>query len=104
MDDWLPNVKTVFQMVIKNEQILNDQLAETVKNGNNANFVLHDGDAYRNLLIEARMTLQLLCDQAKEDLLNGAFYTQFVLVVVLDKIMIRYKCTEPTRPFAFFFT
>lgn len=49
-------------------------MAKTVKNENGVNFVLSDGEAYRNLLIEARTSLQLLCDQAKNDLLNGIYF------------------------------
>ncbi|EJD74945.1 hypothetical protein, variant [Loa loa] len=65
-----PHIGNQSEISVENGQLTNEQIAETVKNENGINFVLPDGEAYRNLLMEARTSLQLLCDQAKNDLLN----------------------------------
>uniref|UniRef100_A0A0R3RQP4 Mediator complex subunit 17 n=1 Tax=Elaeophora elaphi TaxID=1147741 RepID=A0A0R3RQP4_9BILA len=65
-----PHIDNQSEINIGNGQLTNEQIAETVKNENGVNFVLPDGETYRSLLMEARASLQLLCNQAKNDLLN----------------------------------
>uniref|UniRef100_A0A915PGP8 Uncharacterized protein n=1 Tax=Setaria digitata TaxID=48799 RepID=A0A915PGP8_9BILA len=49
---------------------MDEQVAEKVKNENGINFILPDCKAYRNLLMEARTSLQLQRDRANNDLLE----------------------------------
>ncbi|VDN85178.1 unnamed protein product [Brugia pahangi] len=65
-----PHIANQSEISIGNGQLANEQVAETIKNENGINFVLPDGETYRSLLMEARANLQLLCNQAKNDLLN----------------------------------
>ncbi|VIO92019.1 Uncharacterized protein BM_BM9227 [Brugia malayi] len=65
-----PHIANQSEISIGNGQLTNEQVAETIKNENGINFVLPDGETYRSLLMEARANLQLLCNQAKNDLLN----------------------------------
>ncbi|KAL4003293.1 Guanylate-kinase-associated protein (GKAP) family protein [Acanthocheilonema viteae] len=65
-----PHIGNQSEINVENGQSVKEQIAETVKNENGVNFVLPDGEAYRSLLMEARTNLQLLCDQAKNDLLS----------------------------------
>ncbi|CAG9538636.1 unnamed protein product [Cercopithifilaria johnstoni] len=65
-----PHIGNQSEISVGNGQLANEQVAEIVKNENGVNFVLPDGEAYLSLLMEARTSLQLLCDQAKNDLLN----------------------------------
>ncbi|MCP9258334.1 hypothetical protein DINM_002832 [Dirofilaria immitis] len=66
-----PHISNQSEVSFGNGQLINEQIAERVKNENGINFVLPDGEAYRSLLMEARKNLQLLSDQAKNDLLKG---------------------------------
>lgn len=79
--------KLIFLKISENGQLKNNQIAETVKNDNGVNFVLPDGETYRSLLMEARTSLQLLCDQAKNDL-NSIHLMHFFLVLFPQKILI----------------
>ncbi|KAM3722961.1 Disks large-associated protein [Dirofilaria immitis] len=65
-----PHISNQSEVSFGNGQLINEQIAERVKNENGINFVLPDGEAYRSLLMEARKNLQLLSDQAKNDLLK----------------------------------
>ncbi|VDM21976.1 unnamed protein product [Wuchereria bancrofti] len=77
-----PHIGKQSEISIANGQLTNEQVAETIKNENGINFVLPDGETYRSLLMEARANLQLLCDQAKNDLLNRIHLIQFILIPI----------------------
>ncbi|VDN02107.1 unnamed protein product [Thelazia callipaeda] len=56
------------EVKILNGEPAEKQIATNIKNENSINFILPDGNAYRNLLLKAKASLELRCDQVNNDL------------------------------------